>query len=338
MLDVQTVIENDRISPLGAVGSAVVGFAFSQDPAVEIGLRRIFFAWARIAERSDREASLRAFDRSPGYLFREVESSKIFVPFNLAYVSPAQEQLSELIGTAKDFQIQSDKDICLSGSAAFLGRIDTISDVDYAEYLVADNNATNNYIRRFGARRRPVSNSITFLSIRVGDRKRPIATSRKPPYTELWTAVSTQPWHHIHVQGFCWLSQHGRLEVTNKAFLALPRSSVRGSFLFQEITMAADLTGDPQRSLVEPENLRAYILHLRDSSRSLNRAGNATKSMKRAVALSLMLGLRKTFHLGLEILKDLSTNPARKDEARQFVSALIKVLDKTIDQKRNPQL
>lgn len=230
----------------------------------------------------DPDGALTIAESFPGYLVREVDDEPIFVPFNLAAVSPRLDQLRAAKGVACAIRLAKENALCLSGSAATLGKTATVSDLDFCEYHLGTERALIE-----GVQARTASDPRLVWVKRAADEK-PAAA----PWSDL-TDLLKPPLDAIKLD-FVSNSELGVLPTTTVVLKTTGEDGPAGkSFAYQEAVVAG---AKPVRVLINPERLGAYIWWLKDEPAKLlkadappKRAKNTVKALKRCLSLYLML-------------------------------------------------
>ncbi|MBY4639843.1 hypothetical protein K6L44_07550 [Gluconacetobacter entanii] len=236
--------------------------------------------------RSDLDRALLPDPIHPGYLTREVDGVRLFVPYNLASVCPDSDILLEVIRLSRKVCLGRSNPICISGSTTFLGALKVIADLDFCEYYLLPG----------------------------GDAEREIAAaSSKSDFPLIWMKFGgitySPPWNCLRDVGAKFMAEPARLKLdfmstgvlgpmatTN---VVLPTSdgedhSAGDSFVYQEVVIGSN---EPLRVLVAPSRFGAYLRFLMENARkyitdSVNSPHYAIKALKRILALMSALGDR----------------------------------------------
>ena len=236
------------------------------------------------AERSDPDGKLVRVPDHPGYLCRDIQGVRVFVPFNLAKVSPTSDILGEVIKIGNQVKLGARSHICVSGSTAFLGVLRVVADLDFCEYYLLEN-----------------GDPALALAAVSEIEDIPLVCAKfdgqdvRPPWSCL-TDISKflkGPLGRLKLD-FMSCGILGPMPTTNMILATTDGEdgSASESFAYQEAIIGADV---PLHSLVGPERFGAYLLFLRDQARkyldeSSETPQYAIKALKRLLALKSALG------------------------------------------------
>lgn len=234
------------------------------------------------AVHRDPDRALEIASEFPGYLVRMVDEDRVFVPFNLAAVSPRLQQLRVARDVACSVRLAATNAICLSGSGATLGKVETVADLDFCEYHLGTDLTLAEGVRAKTKGQPPL--------IWV---KRP---SEKKPVCAPWADLPRLLEGTLDAIKLDFVS-NSALGVLPTTTLVLKTSGEDGaagkSFAYQEAVVGG---ADPVRALINPERLGAYIWWLKTEAPALLRATEPTlqskkavKALKRCLSLYLMV-------------------------------------------------
>jgi len=336
---------SDRSMPdeISLIPLACAQFAFNGQPAdgVLFGLVEDY-----LKLRTEGAALLLAssgFQRvhsAPGYLVKWVHGKNYYVPFNLASMFPVGAMLDEINDLLIACRLNESGNICLSGSATFLGKIASITDLDFCEYYFDDLDSAKTRVDAKAkeetlpclfrvksdaqAERRPFPNLEPFLAgikLHVGS---------KTEFERLKLDYVAAP------------ACFGPIAVTN-LILSTDTSYTDShnaalSFQYQEIAVCEE-TRQPHRSLIAPKDLGRYMNWLKDETKALTKAGakdlpasgpKLVKALKRALSWYLVAGMEEPVSdiagvLGHPVMVRIS-NSARSAELER----MLKDLDRTV--------
>ena len=297
---------------------------------------------AVVEERRDSEKLFLIDKDCPGYLKSEnSERSITFSPLNLVEVAPTKQTRYTLEQKSAAFQMNDTLNICLSGSATFLGVTSNIGDVDFAEYLLGEEQAISSGLSRIV--NQSIVNDFEFTGFYVkyirggGDYfKHPINSDF------ILSQISRKGCESLSWIGSADLSAIGldRVEFTNKVFPIKHASDVKGnSWIYQEMVFLPS-SETPQRKLSEGTQLAGYLNFLVKESGSLGRIAlrkkctkRAVKGLKRAISLALMLGVRNLFRQGFALLPKTSVDHVHIENITNYIRSVIELFEKVMSQK-----
>ena len=99
--------------------------------------------WTWLAENAATKFQGASVDGAhPGYVIRD----QVLVPFYLLQDLPGTTELAELAALGLSLRVSEDGVICLSGSAALLGAMKFVGDIDYCEYTVPGTYSTTGIV------------------------------------------------------------------------------------------------------------------------------------------------------------------------------------------------
>lgn len=248
-------------------------------------IEQLLATLARLIAR--RDPTKRWFTRAdaPGYLLRHVMGAEIRVPLYLFDDVPSDDVVDELLGLAAS--IRTDKGtICLSGSCAVYGTLQTIADCDFCEYL----QGTDVDVIRTAVEAAAQTASPDVIPLKIAGWgsetwvvlrpwPKPVVTDDRASTTRALMA------HYFGRTKFA-----GDVEVT-KIMIPIGNSGDDGrssSFPAQELPLAID--GWLPRTLVEPPEIGTYVVFLRDQIEK-HRASNVAKALQRGFSLARVLFL-----------------------------------------------
>lgn len=235
-----------------------------------------------MAEGVDVDGALEVADEHPGYLLREVGSQRVFVPFNLAYMSPSKSDLQTTIGIGQAIRVSEDGALCLSGSTTYLGRIGIGADLDFSEYR-RDVNAM--LAPTISAKVDMQDPALVWIKLKEATHRRPwndLGELLSPPVERLkLDFVSTSPLGILPTTSVVLASASGEDGAANQ------------SFAYQEAVIVGP---GPVRDLVRADRLGGYISWLKrqirehlDAEGDYAGPGAPIKALKRCLSLLLML-------------------------------------------------
>lgn len=239
-----------------------------------------------------------------GYLAARREFGIVYIPFHMARFFPFAYTLDELIELSNRVRVSESGYICLSGSTAIMGAVGTIGDIDFCEYseLFSDSDFQN--LRSVSDRDSPDLvctrmkwNAAMSVVRPWRGRDELIATSIQETIRD--RSFETAEWK----LDFVGLPEpFGPLAVTNKI---LPQKTGLDSvvvdarsWLFQEAIISTEDV--PNVSLIQLRVFGSYLNWLRrEVDTYLGK--NAIKAAKRALSLSLIMGLDEFNALSLAL-------------------------------------
>lgn len=233
------------------------------------------------AEGTDADGALVIAEDHPGYLVREVATERVFVPFNLASVSPSQTDFEAAIAIGKSIRISETGAFCLSGSSTFLGRLAVGGDLDFSEYRLDVNAHIAAAVKAKAEIAEP-----SLIWVKVGEHQ------LKTPWSDL-TVHLAPPVERLKLD-FVSRSPLGVLPTTSVILATNDGEDLAAhqSFAYQE----AVILGGPVRLLHRPDRLGAYVSWLKREVRSILDGGGhyvgmgaPIKALKRCLSLLMML-------------------------------------------------
>jgi hypothetical protein len=235
----------------------------------------------QLAEGSDVEEALQIAAEHPGYLMRGVGTQTVFVPFNLASVSPKLQDLECAIEIGRGIRMSDQGAFCLSGSSTFTGRLGIGGDLDFSEYrLDVDAEVADRVLAK------AASNELLLIWVKVG------AEPLCAPWSNIAAALAP-PIERLKLD-FVSRSRLGILPTTSVVLATEDgeHGAANQSFAYQE----AIILGEPVRMLYRPDRLGAYVSWLKREIEAIL-AGNShydglgapIKALKRCLSLLLML-------------------------------------------------
>lgn len=281
-----------------------------------LSFENTLLAVCHLVSNSDLDQSLEVDPSVPGYLSRAVDNRTVYVPMNLAYVSPTHRAIVELSEISSSIRVNLTSHTCISGSAAFLGRTTQISDIDYAEYFEED--GIESYFREYVARERSVKFSFKACEVRMRDGGR--VRDIELPFVNCSKSLAEALWRQIHIDGLDELKDVGPLPISNKVLPVQSGQISESSFVYQEIVVIDSTGGKPSRSLANQSHLKNYIEFLiSESDKHLKM--KPVKALKRTIALLSLLRYQADAEQGLSILESSSGRSKDIVEIRQFIDA-----------------
>lgn len=240
---------------------------------------------------------------SPGYLVKPMRGRNYYVPFNLASMFPEGKMLDEIDDLLMACRLDKSGDICLSGSATFLGKLISITDLDFCEYYFDDLETAK---VRLGEKSRDELLPC-LLRVKSGEHV------EHRPFSDLVLFLERVKLHidsetefeQVKLDYVAAPASFGPIAVTNLILStdiqsAAPRNA-NSSFQYQEIVIC-EQTRRPHRSLKSAEDLGRYMNWLRDECRKLIEAGakdlpasgkDLVKALKRALSWYLIAGMEE---------------------------------------------
>lgn len=291
----------------------------------ETDLANLLRVLARMRSRQDVDGMLVPENDVPGYLARDVGPCKIRVPFNLAFVSPVWDQYISILNAADLLKLQPSLELCISGSATFLGRSNLLSDVDIAEYYCADVRLIGNFVDQM-ARKETSQKAVEYVKVYFegGGHFR----DRKWPFKRAAKRCEGRSWTKMFIQGQCDLLGRQGMKISNMVLPVEPGAYSSKSYIYQEIVASDSGTLNGVRSLAKDGQLTGYAGFLLGAAVETLAADDYIKALKRALALAMLLLLVENVSEGLAILKEaeqMSPSDARvKERAREYVGAVIR--------------
>jgi hypothetical protein len=271
------------------------------------------------AATADPDGALEPATGHTGYLTRSIGSHSIFVPFNLAYMSPSHADLRATLAIGDAIRVCSDGAFCLSGSTTFAGRLGMGGDLDFCEYRFDnDDELRQGVCNLLDAEAAP----LVWIKLANGTLNR--------PWPDV-AALMTPPLERIKLD-FVSNSALGVLPTTSLVLATQDGEDVAAglSYAYQE---AVILGPKPVRLLVRPDRIGAYIVFLKRHIRELldgrdkhAGAGAPIKALKRCLSLLLMVEWpdevdRLVQKLNDGVLKDVALD-ARQDELERMAAGL----------------
>lgn len=273
---------------------------------------------------TDVDGVLKSEQSSPGYLARTIDSRKIFVPFNLAYVSPSQSHIPVLMAIASEISMVAGGEMCLSGSATFLGRSQALQDIDFAEYFCSAPNAAALHVGTMDGRVRPKLTRLISLTVKYPKVSGKRNASYSSPVAAAVDAVDVGDWREIFVKGNSPFLNNGRMKISCKIFPVGPGDTSPDSYVLQEIVFSDPGSGQAPRSLAERKRVRKYVSWLLSEAGKLLDDRRHMKALKRSISLALLLGFDKLFNAGLELLPSDSSKIENPQAIETFVKLVMK--------------
>jgi hypothetical protein len=140
---------------------------------LKIAWEELSFAYKQL----DPERSLSPADGKPGYLVTNCGEWRVFVPWPLVVTFPGPTLLGVLLGVGRNVSIAPPKNLCVSGSSAWLGGKVVIGDIDYCQYVDTPPASISALAEPFT---NPISDRV-LVRASYGDKHRTVA---QPPWTD----------------------------------------------------------------------------------------------------------------------------------------------------------
>lgn len=249
------------------------------------GLRALLNIEAADAQGSDPDRALVHDPKYPGYLWRKVGDSVVYVPFNLARVSPRANILTEVIAIGEKVRVSNEGTVCISGSTTFLGSLQIITDLDYCEYYV-------DLFANIKERLTIVSSMAELPLILAKLANVEYRCTEDGKMSELATRFMDDP-QRLKLD-FMSCGQLGPMPTTN---VILPNEDggdgqSSQTFAYQEAVVGG---AEPYRALVDPINFGRYLRFLQTEIHKYIDLSNenpiyAVKALKRVLSLLLASG------------------------------------------------
>jgi hypothetical protein len=269
----------------------------------------------------------------PGYLVKSQNGRNYYAPFNLASMLPKGTLLDEMDSLLVACRLGESGNVCLSGSATFLDRIVSVTDLDFCEYYFDDLETARSLVEhktqgeglpsifriKSGAdqvEHRPFQNLGVFLA---GMKLHP---------------GSQTEFEHVKLDYIAAPKGFGPIAITNLVLstdIGSPtqlNSSL--SFQHQEIVVC-ERNRQPYRSLACVEDLGRYMNWLKDQFKALieesaTERAKLLKALKRALSWFLIVGLEKpveaiVYVLGHSVMAKISSS-ARTAELERMLGSL----------------
>jgi hypothetical protein len=232
-----------------------------------------------------------AEETNPGYLRYQGPQVTALVPLHLVADYPRGELLAEFAGLAALLRAGSASTICLSGSSTFLGALRFAGDLDFCEYIAADD---GNAFSGLAMIARRSTDQFVCHEMRLGTTvwKRPWTRQEAmtPGELALTTASLTSDDRHGKLDAIVVGSTVPALAATNILIWVSGQEegAIERSFAFQESPISSEGIPWVPRRLAQPAAAGSYVLFLRNQIEFYRRE-NPVKAVKRALSLSLLL-------------------------------------------------
>lgn len=277
-------------------------------------------------ERADTEGELVASFQFPGYLTRTVAGTPIHVPFPLVRLFPGADILQEIIPIASDISVGNDGAICLSGSSAFLGGIQTVGDLDFCEYVFEGASMPASVGRIVGRADGP---ALAVMKCLEREFVHPWAgwQAGLDRFVEAGPPTGTD--HRRLKLDYCaMVPALGLLPATNLVLWLDSAQPEQGnalrSFAHQEAVF--DRGSGVSRTLVDAARLAAYMGFL-DGEIGKLAPGNPIKALKRTLSLCSLLGIDHWAEIVLGLLNQSVVGLATREKRLAELAGLVGVLD-----------
>ena len=224
-----------------------------------------------------------AEESNPGYLRYQGPQVTALVPLHLVADYPRGELLAEFAGLAAMLRAGSASTICLSGSSTFLGALGFAGDLDFCEYIAADDGDAFSGLATIARRS---TEQFVCHEIRLGTTvwKRPWIPQEAITADELARTIASLTSE----------DRHGKLDaiVVGSTVPALAASNIliwlsgqeegaiERSFAFQELPISSEGIPWVPRRLAQPAAAGSYVLFLRNQIEFYRRE-NPVKAVKR---------------------------------------------------------
>lgn len=247
---------------------------------------------------------------APGYLFRQVGSSKYLVPYNLVPTFPTEAQIQWLTPLILAARVQANSRFCFSGSSTFIGKVEAIGDLDFCEYAVGGNDLLAAVAKKLNVA------DLELKKIRLG------AFHASAPFDLKDFPQGTLQYNDLNpfkLDFICRDQFYGALAVTNVVIVLNENpddNALTRSFAFQEVVVLAVDSMHLQRDLDDSLEFGRYVAWLRDQvGIYVTKAGEndlslhlALKALKRALSWFLIVGLEGEVS---SVIEGLSENSLR---------------------------
>jgi hypothetical protein len=235
---------------------------------------------AKYARRHSEQSAKLAATSAPGYVIIEVAGQQLHVPFHLVDAVPLDDTLNVLLKLADHVRLSQISQICISGSAVFLGRLDDAADIDFCEYVTVHPIAIQEQLKY----RCSAVDPALFVKGRVDSTR----LTRREAGAYLDGAGQIAP--QVIKLDYVSLVEPFLVPLSNISLFvdpARPEVAVANrSWPFQEIAIGGDA---PIFQIMRPELLGQYMDWLLDRIDEYL-ASNPVKALKRALSLSRVLG------------------------------------------------
>lgn len=312
-----------------ANGVVLVKNAYSSAPDADDKRTALLEFWCFVEAGMNSDRDLEIANEAPGYLVAQTKDcGNFFVPVNLVRVSPTVPQREEIRAISEDLKLREDFEMCLSGSATFLGVTAFLGDIDFAEYFAPPHESI---LRGIGI----LSNSPSYPTLRIewiqayfskGSRRKSLRR-RMTGSSDVASEVANSGWRKIQVGAWADLRRiHlGGLELTNMVVpVSRPTQTSQASFVHQEIVLT-EPEKIPPRSLANREQIVGYFEFLiaqgttkLEESIKFRCEKRAAKALKRCLALIMLLSDRVLFQKGLELLPLDANEPFDLESAQKY--------------------
>ena len=282
--------------------------------ATKTEIEKLVTLRAKYARRYSENSLRLATTSAPGYVVLEAAGHQLHVPFHLVDAVPLEEMLGPLLKLAEHVRLSEASQICISGSAAFLGRLDDAADVDFCEYVTVHPKVVQEQFKWRCAAVEPA----LFVKGRVDSTK--ITRKEAAAYFKGLEELKAQVVKLDYVS----LVEPFLVPLSNISIfvnLARPDVSIADrSWPFQEIAIGGDT---PLFQITRPELLGDYM-HWLIQKIDEYLPVNPVKSLKRALSLSRVLGMGHDRIYSLLNLTELAVSQKRKsvEEALEMAKAV----------------
>ena len=240
---------------------------------------------------------------SPGYLVKSLQGRSYYVPFNLASMFPADDMLEEIDDLLTACRLNESGNICLSGSATFLGKVASITDLDFCEYYFDDLDSAK---IKVDAKAKEETRPCLFR-VKSEDRAEHRPFLNLQPFLDrikLHTDSETE-FERVKLDYVAAPERFGPIAVTNMILSTdiggTDSRNAALSFQYQEIVVC-EQARQPHRSLVSAADIGRYMNWLKDQAKALTEAGGKdlptsgpklVKALKRALSWYLVAGMEE---------------------------------------------
>jgi hypothetical protein len=266
-------------------------------------------AWEELSfayKALDPEQSLAPAVGKPGYLVTRCGDWIVFVPWPLVVTFPGPRVLANLLDVGRYVSIPPARNLCISGSSAWLGGRVVVGDIDYCQYV--DNSPAT--IAKSSESFTSPTKERALVRASYGEDEAVVA---RPPWSETWSklsssmAVDSRDNARRFMLDFVGVVESMGLMPISCVVLASnfadrTRGAAKKSFVFQEAIAFEGDAAEPPWSLVDPDQLGDYLFFLREKARELI-GEKPLKAVKRALSLAHTIRLDDCVKEGISILR-----------------------------------
>ncbi|MGQ0583571.1 MAG: hypothetical protein ACT4O6_16655 [Reyranella sp.] len=250
-------------------------------PKIKNNIEQLIGLRARYARRPGAEGGGTADTEVPGYVVVEFAGRRVRVPYHLVDALPPNDVLEQMFQLASHVRLSEDSQMCLSGSAVFGGRVSSIADIDFCEYIPVQPATARSVLGSRCANVRPT----LFVAGRIDEDKFDrLRTQTHPSVLDGIDKASTAKLDYVcHLEPFIGPLSNLSLFIDPSRPEA---GSAKNSWPHQEVVLGE---APPLYPLMRPELLGRYMLWLREEI-GKHIESRPVKAVKRSLSLSRVLG------------------------------------------------